>query len=93
MHKCMHVCHHGRMVAIQIRNVSEASRDVLAREAKRRNTSLQELLREVVEREAANARRREWLDERRSDANRDRPSVGLDLIVEMIQQGREARGA
>ncbi|TQM23403.1 hypothetical protein [Microcella putealis] len=81
------------MVAIQIRNVSEASRDVLAREAKRRNTSLQELLREVVEREAANARRREWLDERRSDANRDRPSVGLDLIVEMIQQVREARGA
>ncbi|HET8957853.1 MAG TPA: hypothetical protein VFM95_05300 [Microcella sp.] len=81
------------MVAIQIRNVSESSRDVLAREAKRRNTSLQELLREVVEREAASARRREWLDERRSDANRDRPSVGLDLIVEMIQQGREARGA
>lgn len=89
----MQLCHHGPMVAIQIRNVSEASRDVLAREAKRRNTSLQELLLEVVEREATNARRREWLDERRSDVNRERPAVGLDLIVELIQQGREARGA
>jgi len=93
MRKRMQIRYHMRMVALQIRNVSDATRDVLAREARRRNTSLQELLLEVVEREAAHARRREWLDERRSDAGRERPAVGLDLIVEMIQQGREARGA
>lgn len=80
------------MVALQIRNVSDDTRDALAREAKRRNRSLQELLLEVVEREAAYARRREWLDERRSHSGRQRPAVGLDLIVEMIQQGRAARG-
>lgn len=82
-----------RMVALQIRHVSEATRDALAREARRRNTSLQDFLLRVVEREAAEARRREWLDERRTDPNRPRPTIGLDVIVDVIQQGREARGA
>lgn len=81
------------MVALQIRHVSDATREVLAREAKRRNTSLQDFLLSVVEREAAEARRREWLDERRSDPRRTRPMIGLDVIVNVIQQGREARGA
>jgi hypothetical protein len=49
------------MVAIQIRDVSDQSRDALAHEAERRGQSLQMFLHEVLEREAASARNIAWV--------------------------------
>jgi hypothetical protein len=49
------------MVAIQVRDVPDAIRDELAREARTRGISMQTYLREVLEREARSARNREFL--------------------------------
>lgn len=54
------------MVAIQVRDVSEQSRDALAAEAERRGQSLQNFLHEVIEREAASARNIAWVLSKRS---------------------------
>jgi hypothetical protein len=52
-------------VAIQIRNVPDATRDALAAEAEARGQSLQLFLADVLEREAASARNRAWVRGRR----------------------------
>lgn len=93
MQICMHVAYPVRMVALQIRDVPDAVRDRLAEEAKRRGTSLQGYLLEVLEREAANTSTRRWLDTMRSRAVRDRTTIGADEIVASIADARQERGA
>lgn len=77
------------MVAIQIRDVPERVRSVLADEAERRGQSLQVFLADVLEREAASARNRALLNELR-----DRPVAvargGID-VVDLIAKQREER--
>jgi hypothetical protein len=53
------------MVAIQVRDVSDESRDALAAEAERRGQSLQLFLHDVLEREAASARNIAWVHSKR----------------------------
>jgi hypothetical protein len=55
-------------VAIQVRNVPEATRDALAAEAEERGVSLQLFLADVLEREAASARNRAWVRSKRNMA-------------------------
>lgn len=93
MQKCMHGAYAVRMVALQIRDVPDSVRDLLAEEAKRRGTSLQGYLLEVLEREAASASNRRWLDEMRGRARRTRSTIGADEIVEAIAEARRERGA
>jgi hypothetical protein len=52
-------------VAVQIRNVSEQTRDALAAEAEERGLSLQLFLADILEREAASARNRAWVRSKR----------------------------
>jgi hypothetical protein len=56
------------MVAIQVRDISDASRDALAAEAQRRGQSLQMFLHDVLEREAASARNIAWVESKRGMA-------------------------
>ncbi|MEO8263155.1 MAG: hypothetical protein ABI566_11365 [Pseudolysinimonas sp.] len=51
------------MVAIQVRDISDVTRDALAAEAERRGQSLQLFLHDVLEREAASARNIAWARE------------------------------
>lgn len=76
-------------VALQIRNVSEATRDVLAAEARARGQSLQLFLADVLEREAASARNRAWV---RSKASQ-RPMFESDgtSTRELIREGWDER--
>ncbi len=80
------------MVALQIRDVPVVMRDLLAEEAKRRGQSLQVYLLEVLEREAASASNRRWLDTMRSRADRARSAIGADAIVAAIAEARQERG-
>jgi hypothetical protein len=69
------------MVAIQVRDVSEQSRDAIAAEAERRGQSLQGFLHEVIEREAASARNIAWvLSKRSAQRAPDGPSTTRDGI-------------
>jgi hypothetical protein len=76
------------MVAIQIRDVSNKTRDALAGEAERRGQSLQFFLHDVLEREAASARNLAWVQRARS-----RPPMITRPIdtATIIQEGREER--
>ncbi len=91
MRICMHAAYPARMVALQIRDVPDDVRDLLAEEAKRRGTSLQGYLLDVLEREAANAHNRRWLEKHRSDSTRPRSGMGADEIVAVIREARERR--
>lgn len=93
MQKCMHAAYPVRMVALQIRDVPDSVRDLLAEEAKRRGTSLQGYLLEVLEREAANTSNRRWLDTMRRRAVRERTTIDADEIVASIADARQERGA
>lgn len=74
------------MVAIQVRDVSERSRDALAAEAQRRGVSLQVFLHEVLEREAASARNIAWVLGKRSA---QRPSTGRPTTRDEIRRTNE----
>ena len=56
------------MVAIQVRDVSDQTRDALAGEAERRGQTLQFFLHDVLEREAASARNVAWVLSKRGMA-------------------------
>jgi hypothetical protein len=75
-------------VAIQVRNVPEATRDVLAAEAEARGQSLQLFLADVLEREAASARNRAWVRGKRGT-----PPVftGGPTTRELIDAGHRER--
>ncbi len=81
------------MVALQVRDVSDAVRDLLAEEAQRRGQSLQVFLLHVLEREAASASNRRWIEQNRTDPRRPRAHIGSDRIVDAIEKARESRGA
>lgn len=89
MQKRMHLAYAGSMVAVQIRDVPDALRDVLAQEAKRRGTSLQGYLLGVLEREAASASNRRSLDAARERARRTRSAIGGDAILVAIAEARQ----
>ncbi len=76
------------MVAIQVRDVSQETRDALAGEAERRGQSLQFFLSEILEREAASAR-----NVARVEAARGRKPMikGNVSVRELIEQGNEER--
>lgn len=77
------------MVAIQVRDVSDAVHEALAAEAEARGQSLQAFLSEVLEREARLARNRSWLN-----AIRDAPIAYVESGVgtpELIRRQREER--
>ena len=76
------------MVAIQIRDVSDEVRDALAAEAERRGLSLQLLLAEVLEREAAAARNLAWL---RGVAARQKPLADQSSTRDEIRDGWRER--
>lgn len=76
------------MVAIQVRDVPEASRDALAGEATRRGLSLQVFLHDVLEREAASARNIAWV---RDMAKRPRVPRTGPSTRELIEAGHRER--
>lgn len=78
-------CYHGAMAAIQIKDVPDAVRDILAAEAKRSGKSLQAYLLGVLEKEARFARNREIVEQT--------PLPGANLSMdEIVAAVREARG-
>jgi hypothetical protein len=71
------------MVAIQVRDISDESRDALAAEADYRGVSLQVFLHDILEREAASARNVAWVRAKRAlQCPPDGPSTTRDLIRE-----------
>jgi hypothetical protein len=74
------------MVALQVRDGSERSRDALAAEAERRGQSLQVFLHEVIEREAASARNIAWVLSKRSA---QQPPAGPSKTRDVIRQHNE----
>jgi hypothetical protein len=76
------------MVAIQVRDISDQSRDALAAEAERRGQSLQIFLHEVLEREAASARNVAWV---REMAKRPRVRRAGPTARELIDAGHRER--
>jgi antitoxin FitA len=76
------------MVAIQIRDVSQASRDALAAEAEQRGQSLQVFLHDLLEREAAAARNVAWV---REMAKRPRVVKTGPTTRELIDAGHRER--
>ena len=76
------------MVAIQVRDVPDAVRLALVREAESRGQSLQMFLLDVLEREGKNARNREAL--RTHKPIRLRGSGTIDA-TSLIRKGREER--
>lgn len=72
------------MVAIQVRGVSQETRDALAGEAERRGQSLQLFLGEVLEREAASAQNLSWVAEMRG---RQIPAEGAPSSRDTIRSG------
>jgi len=81
------------MVALQIRDVPDSVRDLLAEEAKRRDQSLQAFLLDMLEREAASMSNRRWLERHRSHASRRRRAVSAQEIVDSIAAARAELGA
>ena len=76
------------MVAIQVRDVSDQSRDALAAEAERRGLSLQMFLHDVLEREAASARNIAWV---RSKSGMAPMFTGGPTTRELIDAANEER--
>lgn len=76
------------MPALQIRDVPEATRDVLAKAAAERNESLQVYLSEVLEQEARRVQNRDLA--RSYAASRPRRAAGIDA-AEVIRSEREER--
>lgn len=76
------------MVAIQVRDISEESRDALAGEAARRGLSLQLFLHDVLEREAASARNLAWVESKRPQQRR---AQGLSTTRDTIREGWRER--
>lgn len=76
------------MVAIQVRDISDGSRDALAAEAERRGQSLQVFLHDVLEREAASARNIAWVNEM---AKRPRVPRSGRTTRELIDAGHRER--
>lgn len=79
------------MVALQIRDVPDDVRDVLAERARSRGQSLQGFLLSLVETEARRARNLGLLD--RFDARDDGSRVTAEDIVETLAQVRAERDA
>lgn len=76
------------MVAIQVRDISDQSRDALAAEAERRGQSLQLFLHGILEREAASARNVAWV---REMATRPRVPLTGPTTRELIEAGHRVR--
>ncbi|MBX3195245.1 MAG: hypothetical protein KF727_09145 [Microbacteriaceae bacterium] len=75
------------MVAIQVRDISDESRDALAAEAERRGQSLQMFLHDVLEREAASARNIAWvLSKRSAQRPPNEPSTTRDEIRRLNEE-------
>lgn len=89
----MHFCYRRSVVAIQIRDVPEAMRDLLVHEARRRDQSLQAFLYDIVAREAASARNRELLESARENSRQRGSTVNADEILAALAEARESRGA
>ena len=84
-------CYCACMVALQIRDVPDDVRDVLAREARASGKSLQSFLLEVLEREARSARNRAFVTDFVAI-----PGTGSAIAVDipsLIEQERDARDA
>jgi len=79
------------MVALQVRGVSEAVRSALASEAERRGESLQVFLLDVLEREAGNARNRDFVRRYRGPFSDGRDTT-VD-VVEVIHRDRRRDGS
>ena len=79
------------MVAVQIRDVPDEVRDVLAREAEQRGKSLQSFLLEILEREARSARNRAFVIDFAAIRGTGR-EISID-VPELISQERDAREA
>ena len=81
------------MVAVQIRDVPEETRDQLAAEARRRGVSLQTYLRDTLEELARAQRRRAWMDEVEARAGAKvrsrRDAAARQSATELIRRGRE----
>ena len=73
---------------MQIRDISDDSRDALAAEADYRGVSLQVFLHDVLEREAASARNVAWV---RAQRGRSPIYRGGPSTRELIEQGRRER--
>jgi antitoxin FitA len=80
------------MVALQIRDVSEQVRDLLAREARARGQSLQAFLLEIIEREAGYVRNVELLNQSggRAEGRGHDPAVAVRAVHEARNE-RDAR--
>ena len=86
---CEMCLHNACMPAITIRNVPQATRDVLAVRAARAGQSLQEYLFGELERMASTPTIDEWLERvERSRAAVPASRLGPDEIVELIEEGR-----
>ncbi len=80
------------MPGITIRNVPQATRDVLATRAARAGQSLQEYLFGELERMASTPTIDEWLERvGRSRPGAPSPGLGPDEIVKWIEEGRRGR--
>lgn len=79
------------MVAVQIRDVPDEVRDLLAREAEQRGKSLQSFLLEILEREARSVRNRAFVMDFVAIRGTGR-EISID-VPELISQERDAREA
>jgi plasmid stability protein len=79
----------GMPVNITIRDVPDEVRNTLATRARRQRKSMQEYLREQLEKLAEKPSIEEWVDDVRAQVKRSGTRVGRDEIVEII---REMRG-
>lgn len=78
------------MVAMQVRDVPDAVRLALVREAESRGQSLQMFLLDVLEREASNARNRDFLRSYRgpfADGRRARVDIEAALRTDRSRDG------
>jgi antitoxin FitA len=81
------------MVALQIRDVPESVRDVLAAKANERGQSLNAFLRELVLREAAFENNRALLDEIRQWRAASASSASGDDVLDALDAARAAQDA
>ena len=79
------------MVAIQIRNVPEDLRDILAQDAKARGQSLQQYLLEVLQQQAGAARNAEFTRTWEPIRGSGTPSGKPADVVQLIEEGRRER--
>ena len=74
------------MVAIQVRDVPDEVREVLLREAQRRDQSLQVYLMDVLEREARSTKNLEWLESWRPVGTAPSLPSGVQLVHDSRQE-------